>query len=207
MSILKRKIRLLPATDELEDNDYFEVKKEETVSTSTLESQSTIPCRKSKSQKLRVTEESPAMHLIQEGSSNIITGAKIIRNYAKALCAFAHSTMAMPYLVSIMDKNFTSNQEIEGFKKFIKQKKRNIGSIESLKVLLIVKSNDTKKEQIYKELFSEISVVFLKFFAVNWLFSGKVKHRLEHLKYRHKMLRRVQNPELFTFLKGSLRKK
>ena len=210
MSILKRKIRLVPAIDELEnDDDKIAVKKEEYLSdvptfkpaicSIQISTQSKPPASKPK-------KASNVASRLQEKSSNLIPGTKIIRNYAKALCAFAHSDMATPYLKGIMEKNFPEKDELRSFQKHIKLKKRKAGSIDSLKELLIVNSTDTEREVIHKKLFMDVSVIFLKFFAVNWLFSGSVKHRLEHLKYRHKMLRRIQHPDLFTFLKGSLRK-
>jgi len=135
--------------------------------------------------------------------ANAIRGTKIVRNYAKALCSFAYSEMALTYLKDIIAKNYNDCLEIESFQKFIREKKGKTASILSLRSLLMQDEDDTEKERVYKQVFTEISVVFIKFFAVNWIFSGKVKYRLEHLKYRHKMLRRIRNPEHFTYLKSS----
>ena len=209
MSILKRKIRLIPYGEEFEGNGCPQVKIEESSSNPQKESltdQTITKIVKSTSPSLKLPKDGKKESRLLEGSCNTISGIKIIRNYAKALCAFAHSSVAAPYLRKIIEKNFDGNYEITGFQKLMKQKKRKVGSIESLKALLLIQSDDTREASLYKKLFTEISVIFLKFFAVNWLFHGNVKHRIEHLKYRHKMLRRVQNPELFTFLKGSVRR-
>jgi len=147
---------------------------------------------------------SKKVHPKQESiGANAIRGTKIVRNYAKALCSFAYSDMALTYLKDIISKKYNDSLEVESFRKYIREKKGKTASILSLRSLLMEDDDDTEKERIYKQIFTEISVVFIKFFAVNWIFSGKVKYRLEHLKYRHKMLRRIRNPEHFTYLKSS----
>ena len=134
---------------------------------------------------------------------NPVRGTKIVRNYAKALCTFAYSDMAAVYLKEIIHDRYQGEAELTSFQKYIKDKKGKTASISSLRELLMIKESDSNKEKIYKQIFTEISVIFIKFFSVNWIFSGKVKYRLEHIKYRHKMLRRIKNPEFFTYLKSS----
>jgi len=128
----------------------------------------------------------------------------IVKNYGKALCAFASSAIAVPYLENIIAKNnFACNVKPGGFMSFIKSKKETINSIESLRKLLVVYEGDTNQITAYKKVFQEISVVFLKYFAVNWIFGGKLMHKNAHLQFRFKMLRRIQDPEHFTYLKTS----
>ena len=127
---------------------------------------------------------------------------KIVRNYAKVLCTFACSGMSLPYLKKIVDNNYKNTVEIEDFQDYIRNKKEQATSILSLRSLLLIDVNDEEVQKLYKKVFADISVIFLKFYAVNWIFNGKVKHKIEHLKCRHKMIRRVRNPELFTFLRG-----
>lgn len=55
----------------------------------------------------------------------------------------------------------------------------------------------------YKTLFKETCIVFIKYFAVNWVFASKVSYKTEHIKFRFKLLRRVKNPKMFTYMKNS----
>jgi len=129
----------------------------------------------------------------------------IIKNYGKALCSFAASKMAVPYLKAIIIKKNFHTIQAEQFISFIREQKDVVNNIESLRGLLIVGQDDSEVLKMFKDLFKEISVVFLKFFAVNWIYNGRLKHKKAHMKYRFSMLRRVRNPEHFTYLKTSAR--
>jgi len=145
---------------------------------------------------IRKPRQKPA---IPEGNSK-----NIVKNYGKALCAFSSSNIAVPYLESIIEKNgFPSNVKVTGFMSFIKAKKEAINSINSLRALLIRNEGDSNEVSAYKKIFQEASVIFLKYFVVNWIFSGKLMHKDAHLKFRFKMLRRIMDPEHFTYLKTS----
>jgi len=127
----------------------------------------------------------------------------IVKNYGKALCAFASSNIAIPYLENIALKRGFSSQILEKFTIFIRERKEKVNSIESLKRLLIAMEGDTPEEQEYKLLFKDISIIFLKYFSANWIYSGRLMHKKDHLRFRFKMLRRIQDPEHFTYLKSS----
>jgi len=129
----------------------------------------------------------------------------IVKNYGKALCAFACSNIAVPYVENIISKenDKNANVSVAGFVAFIKAKKESINSIESLRRMLITEGEEKEDVQMYKKVFQEVSIIFLKYFAVNWIFGGKLMHKNAHLKYRFKMLRRIQDPEHFTYLKTS----
>jgi hypothetical protein len=61
--------------------------------------------------------------------------------------------------------------------------------------------SDTEKEMEFKNILKKLGEIFIKNFSVNWIFSGKMTYKEAHLKFRFKMLRRIRNPELFTYLK------
>lgn len=122
----------------------------------------------------------------------------IIKNFGKAMCTFACSTMAQPYLQDIL-KN--GNIKVHDFQNYIKGKRDIIDSMKSIRDLLLVKKNDDEKLKAYKEIFQKISVVFIKFFSVNWIFQGKMTYKQAHVDARFKMLRRIRNPEQFTYFK------
>jgi hypothetical protein len=120
-------------------------------------------------------------------------------NYGKAICSFATSKLAVPYLEPYLTSEKIS---YDGFLHFIKQAKGSIGGIQSFRTLLIQNQNDEGRVKTYKKLYKMLAEVFIKLFSVNWIIHGKVTHKLVYLKYRHKMLRRIQNPEYFTYVKG-----
>ncbi len=61
-------------------------------------------------------------------------------------------------------------------------------------------NRDSREMKAFKPMFQYVCEVFLKYFCVNWVFHSKVEDKVKHLKYRGKILRRIQNPELFTYL-------
>ena len=128
------------------------------------------------------------------------SGIKIARNYAQAFCTFASSKLAIPYLKNIIEQHYQGKVEVHFFQRFIKSKKRNTQNIVSLRDLLLIRPENTEKEVIYKKLFAQMCEIFIKYFSVNWIFSGKMKLREEHLRFRYKMLRRIRDPEHFTYL-------
>jgi len=123
----------------------------------------------------------------------------IVKNFGKAMCSFASSELALPYLNQLVNK---SENIIKPFQTYIKKKKGTVDCIEALRSLLLPYGNDSKELTRYKQIFKELSIVFIKYFSVNWIFQGKMAHKQVHLKARYKMLRRVQNPEYFTYFKG-----
>ena len=181
--------------------DNFQIKKEEEEPTQPS-SPNTIyhPLKvnigsKSKKKSLKVEEDTRSRNLVTQPT-------KIVRNYAKIFCSFASSGMATPYLKNLIATKYRDKIELEKFQKFIYNKKEHTFSILTLRTLLLIHPNDEELIKEYKKLFADISIIFLKFYAVNWIFNSKIKHRIEHLKCRQKMIRRVRNPELFTYLKG-----
>jgi len=122
----------------------------------------------------------------------------IVKNYGKAICGFAASNLALPYLEPLIGEQ---NVKYSDFVQYANKKKDTIDSIENFKLVFLETDKDTQKEKFYKRLLKKMGEVFIKYFSVNWIFSGKMTYKEAHLKYRFKMLRRVLNPERFTFLK------
>ena len=122
-----------------------------------------------------------------------------MKNYARALASFALSNIATPYLRVLINKSFNDKQEnketIESevckFKAYIEKNKDKINCIKKLREHLLGEIKDSIETIRFKELFKNISVIFLKFFSVNWLYSSKIGDKVAHLKYRLKLLRRV----------------
>ncbi len=132
------------------------------------------------------------------------TNKNIVKNYARAMSNFALSKTALPYLQEILE--IQGKVSLRGFKMFIKKNKEDITSIRRLRELLLITEEDAELVCGYKNVFKALSMVFLKSFSVNWIYASKVSDKLTHVKYRFKMMRRVENPEYFTYLEDFARK-
>ena len=128
----------------------------------------------------------------------------VVKNYGKAMCSFALSDIAKPYLEPIIQENGGS---LKDFNEWVMNNKERIDSIDSLRGLLLPLPDDDQMSRSNKRVFQGISEIFLKFFCVNWIYGGKITHKETHLNFRLKMLRRVQNPEQFTYLQNQSKKK
>jgi len=123
----------------------------------------------------------------------------VIINFGKAIASFASSSLAVPYIQSYVKEG---QVDFKGFGEFIAPRKSSIGGIESFRTLLITQNGDNEEVQMFKQIFKMLSEVFIKYFSVNWIIHGKVTQKTVYLKYRHCMMRRIQNPEHFTNIKG-----
>jgi hypothetical protein len=130
---------------------------------------------------------------------NVKETKNIVINYGKAISSFAITQIALPYLKPLADKEQVS---VQSFQKYVEKKKEMIGGIRSLRNILIISERTPKEEASYKRIYCAIAEIFIKYFSVNWIIHGRMAHKDTYLKYRFKMLRRIQNPELFTYLKG-----
>ena len=200
MRFLKRKIRLIQDFLEDQDNEH-DVKIEEMVQNSTGQSseQDSETNNSESIQEYLLPMRKPRSKPTCPNANS----KNIVKNYGKALCSFASSKVAIPYLDNIVEKNELKPVSVSSFAQYIKLKKEGLNSIESLRRLLVLESKDSVEISCYKILFKEVSIIFLKYFSVNWIFGGRLAHKDAHMKFRFKMLRRVQDPEHFTYLKAS----
>lgn len=121
------------------------------------------------------------------------------KNYGRAICNFILSEpLAEPYMIPLA-KDF--KVEIKKFKAYVKDKKDGLDGIDSFRDMLLIREKDSKTTSDFKSMFQRMGEIFMKYFAVNWIFGGKLTYRLEYLRFRHKMLRRIQNPHLFTYIR------
>lgn len=122
----------------------------------------------------------------------------IVKNYGKAMCSFAGSKLALPYLELSSGKKWFN---IDAFQKHARSQMRGLDSLQSVQALFYVRRNDNEDLITFKKVFQEISIIFIKYFSVNWIFQGRMSHKEAHLRARFKMLRRVREPEYFTYFK------
>jgi len=124
----------------------------------------------------------------------------IVKNFGRAICAFAVSELAKPYLMEFAEKE---GVELKDFVEHVHNMKSKIDGLFHFRSLLLKEKGDEPRVIAYKNLFKEISEIFIKYFSVNWIFHSKVHYKQAHLKFRFKILRRIQKPELFTYLQSS----
>jgi len=133
-------------------------------------------------------------------SSSANSSKNIVKNYGRAISAFILSDISMPYLEPMVKRE---GVKLEDLRNFISTGKESIDGISSFRGLLLMREGEDKKIKSFKRILGEMSVVFIKYFSVNWIFSSKLRNKIAHLKCRFKMLRRVLDPEHFTYLKTS----
>jgi len=136
------------------------------------------------------------------GAEKVRATKNVVKNYGKAICSFATSEIARPYLLPIVHKE---NIQAEDFIQYVTNHKEAIDSIKTLRAILLIEEDDSDEVKAYKRTFAAIGEAFIKYFSVNWIFSGRVTHKDAHLKFRYKMLRRIRDPESFTYIQKSRR--
>ena len=160
--------------------------------TANAESKSKVNTRK-KSVTCRTKEELRAERRLKQDSKNVV------KNFGKAMSAFCLTDVAKPSRDNLLNKYQIS---FEVFKDFVIKYKDQIDSIGSFREMLLPSLADSDQTCSAKSVFRELSELFVRDFAVNWIFSSKSNQRATLLKYRFKILRRVQDPIKFTYLKN-----
>jgi len=121
----------------------------------------------------------------------------IVKNFGRAICSFAISHLALTYLEKILQKE---GLLLSQFIRYMKQIRATIDGLHHFRSTLLISEDDSQEIAAAKRAFAAIGEVFIKNFSVNWIFHSRVFHKEAHLKFRYKMLRRIRNPELFTYL-------
>jgi len=145
------------------------------------------------------TEKKPTKTVYKLKKRKPARGNNIMKNYSRAMVSFALSKLALPYLAPELEKRGLT---LAIFQKNLRNKREKVHCIRSLRELLLPKAEDSENRKSFKEIFGIICEVFLKFFSVNWIFNSKLNDKMKYLKYRGKILRRVQDPEHFTYLES-----
>ena len=122
----------------------------------------------------------------------------VVKNYGKAMASFAASSLAVPYLSSLLEEE---GVRLDDFVRYVSAGKESIEGIDTLRSLILVKENDDEQVAKCKRVFQKVAEIFIKNFSLNWIYGGRMGNKKVHVMFRFKMLRRIQNPELFTYLK------
>jgi len=131
-------------------------------------------------------------------------GNNVMKNYAAAMITFALSKFSDPYLKRLP---VIRRLPLTIFRKMLTTKRQSVHCIKSFRELLFIEDEDSDEIIVFKALFKEACKIFLKYFSVNWIYNSKLNDKLKYLKYRGKLLRRVQNPAKFTYLESFSEKK
>ena len=131
-------------------------------------------------------------------AKKLLSSKNIMKNYARALANFTLSDIAQPYVCLSTQEHDVPKAD---FDRFVSKDKHELNCIQNLRNKLLISASNTDGEKKCKRVFQSICEIFLKSFSVNWIFNSKVSDKMTHLKYRFKILRRVRNPQHFTYLR------
>lgn len=133
---------------------------------------------------------------------NIRCSKNIVKNYGRMICTFSLSNMAAPYIKDFLNNSQTASQFNQtNFFQWISDHKRHLSNIEQLKALLPINENEDLETLTFKKLFQQLGRIFIKYFSVNWIFQSRMIYKTTYLKFRMKMLRRINQPEFFENIK------
>jgi len=131
------------------------------------------------------------------------SGNNIMKNYCRAFVNFAISPLASAYLPNNPEEDGISSAR---FKQILHLKRKRTNCIKGLRSLLLQEESDSNEMKAFKRMLQKSCEVFLKFYCVNWIFHSKIGDRRKHLSYQGKMLRRVRDPEHFTYLENFVKR-
>lgn len=121
----------------------------------------------------------------------------LVKNFGRAIANFAQSELAFPYLQNFIQSHPT---DTNGFEDYCLFQRDNIQTIETFKEACMPQEEDDKILSGHKKLFQHLALVFMKYFSVNWIFSGRMMYKEEYLKFRGPLLRRIKDPEAFIYI-------
>lgn len=116
----------------------------------------------------------------------------MIINYGKAIFSFAMSDLANEYI----ERYFRQESiHLPSFHEYLLQLKPMISGYKNFEGFFIIKETDNSQVVLYKKVLKKLGEIFMKYFSVNWIFHGKVAHKLVYLRHRHAILQRIMKPQ------------
>jgi len=113
--------------------------------------------------------------------------------YIKAIITFANSHMALPYIKACLQQE---NLKFTDLISFITTTKDCItNGVQAFWSLFLDEVRGDPKTEACKRIFESLSQVFIDNFSVDWINQSKLVHKEAYLKYRQKMLKKLQSPE------------
>ncbi|KAM3132653.1 hypothetical protein pb186bvf_015198 [Paramecium bursaria] len=118
----------------------------------------------------------------------------IPKNYCKAIITYAQKNPAI--CLSLLG----TEQKVQRFLEKLSKQKKDLLNIKVFSRLLQQSQNPEEDEQ--NRAFRIISRLFIKKYAINYIFNSKIVQENWHLKYRFKIYKGVQNPSNFNHIKN-----
>mmetsp|Transcript_10291 Transcript_10291/g.8851 ORF Transcript_10291/g.8851 Transcript_10291/m.8851 type:complete len:138 (+) Transcript_10291:169-582(+) len=106
----------------------------------------------------------------------------IIKNYAQAACSFVMNPL---FEENVREECLKAGIDFKEFIKYITKEKKLLFGMERFKNMLLPMGNESAKMKGFKKAFRELSIYFVKYYSVKWIYDGKMKWRQVHLKMRH----------------------
>jgi hypothetical protein len=128
----------------------------------------------------------------------VLVTKNVVKNFGRAIASFSCSKLSVPYLDEIQ---MTIPFDLSSFLAYVSDLRISIQSAPSFRAALLIKDNDTDEVKTNKLVFQKIAEVFIKYFSVNWIFSGKLLYKQEYLKLRNVILRKIRDPNSFISVK------
>ena len=198
-AVQQKQVKLEPTLEYVKIEQAVLVKHEET---SSVKTQPFTPKRTPKSPETSVKSASTPVKRKRESNAN----KNIVKNYARAMVNFALSNVATATIEDLIKQENNPGINLRTFRKFMDEQKEEVTSIRRLRELLLPCDQDEEVFAGFKRIFKEIGMIFIRDFSLNWIYNSKVGDKLTHVKYRFKMMRRVQNPEYFTYIENFAKK-
>jgi len=185
MRLLKRKLALVPFDlEEQEEQNY---------SWSISETKLPIvkkPLKKSKSQARRKHKRIPE-------EEEKLARKNIVKNYGRAIANFALSDLFLPY---IENDPLKSQVDWDEFLAFAKHARDAIQNAETMRDSFLIRIEDSERQIAIKRLFQKAAEIFIKYFSINWIFSGKLIYKQVYVQARGDLLRKILKPETLSSL-------
>jgi len=110
----------------------------------------------------------------------------------KAIITFANSHTALPYIKVCLQQENLKFTDLISFITLTKERITN--GVQSFWSLFLDDCCHDPKTEACKRIFQNLSQVFIDNFSVEWIMQSKLVHKDAYLKYRQKMLKKIQNP-------------
>jgi len=77
----------------------------------------------------------------------------------------------------------------------------NLINISNFREMLLATPDENEETKKFKKIYQDLAQIFINYFSLNWIFhSPRIKDVRGHIVLRNKMLRRVLDPDHFTYI-------
>jgi hypothetical protein len=121
----------------------------------------------------------------------------VVKNYGKQIIKF----IKHPLGKKIAMEQLNGDTKQVGMLALYMKSQSEITNMNDFRNILIVREEDGEEIKLYKEAFKAMSIEFVQSYSHNWIFnSNRIADKWSHIYAKPKILRRLKNPEFFTYL-------